>query len=36
MLFGDIVDKNIHLAELLYRLRDSFSARFFLADIAFN
>ena len=36
VLFGGIVDKNIHLSELFYRLRDSLSAKLFLADIAFD
>ena len=36
MLFRGIVNKNIQPAELLYRLRDSFLAEFFLADIAFD
>src|SRR5882724_11262557 len=36
VLFGGIVDKNIQLAELFYRLRDSFSAKSFLTDVAFN
>jgi hypothetical protein len=36
LLFGRVVYDEIDSAKFLYRLRNSFPAKFFLADIAFN
>ena len=36
VLFGRVVYNDIESAKFLYRLRDSFLAKFFLAHIAFN